>query len=166
MSALQEISCTCPTCEREVMPVRRKLPSATVTTPGGSRKFAAPSISFGYFCPDDACRTRLDSVLENARSEAEPVEQANTIDHDKPTDEPTNVVPISDRRPIAAVVKPRAVASAPSEDLFARIRREHEEVRREEQELTTRLASVIERRKKLDLLVTAIDVAQEQNRAE
>lgn len=160
MAAIEAI--VCPACEQLVEPMRRKLPSAQVTTEKGSTKYAVPTLAFGHFCPLDGCGVRLDRAMEKAQTE--------TAEHDRPehveepTIEPAKVVPLPERRP--AISQVRQVKPATDEDLFCRIRREHDEVCREEQELTARIARVVERRKKLDLLIGAMDAAQESIAAE
>jgi hypothetical protein len=94
------------------------------------------AVAFGDFCPMDGCGHRFDNRLSqrevpNDEPETAPVKSA-----------PKKVVPI---RP-----------AKDAEDLFSRIRREHEEAVREERELTDRLEAVIERREKLDRLMVAL----------
>lgn len=154
----------CPACETLVEPSRRKLPSTQITTERGSTKYSAPTLAFGYFCPSDGCGARLDRAMEKAQGEAvENTRSERPFVVEEPIAEPAKVVPIQDKRPAPVrIVKP----SATDEDLFARIRREHEEVCREEQELKARIEHIVGRRKKLDLLIAAMDVVQEQIAAE
>lgn len=161
MSTIEAI--VCPACEQLVEPSRRKLPSTQVTTEKGSTKYSAPTLAFGYFCPSDGCGARLDRAMEKAKNEAVEIasQEQPAIVEELPI-EPTKVVSIQERKPAPV----RSVKPASDEDLFARIRREHEEALREEQELIARLARIAERRKKLDLLITAMNVAHEQIAAE
>jgi hypothetical protein len=156
----------CPACERLVEPCRRKLPSEQVTTGEGSTKYSAPMLAFGFFCPHDDCKARLDRAIEKAQVDAVEVEQPiqSEVIAAEPSDEQPNIVSIPERRTTPAPV--RNVKPASDEDLFSRIRREHAEALREEQELIARLAQIADRRKKLDLLITAMNVAQEQIAAE
>ena len=153
----------CPVCESLVEPSRRKLPSTQITTERGSTKYSAPTLAFGYFCPSDGCGARLDRAMEKAQGDAVEVarsEQPSVVE--EPIAEPAKVVSIQDKRPAPV----RIVKPATDEDLFSRIRREHDEVCREEHELKARIEHVVERRKKLDLLIAAMDAAQEPVAAE
>lgn len=153
----------CPVCESLVEPSRRKLPSTQITTERGSTKYSAPTLAFGYFCPSDGCGARLDRAMEKAQGEAVEVARAEHPSVvEEPIAEPAKIVSIRDKRPAPA----RIVEPATDEDLFSRIRREHDEVCREEQELKARIEHVVERRKKLDLLIAAMDAAQEPIAAE
>ena len=154
----------CPACESLVEPSRRKLPSTQITTERGSTKYSAPTLAFGYFCPSDGCGARLDRAMEKAQGEAvEVVRTERPSIVEEPIAEHAKVVSIQDKRPAPVrIVKPAAT----DEDLFARIRREHEEVCREEQELKARIEHVVERRKTLDLLITAMNAAQKPIAAE
>lgn len=123
----------CPNCGNFVEPIRRKIPNSM----RDDRISAGFSVAFGDFCPMDGCGHRFDNKpsqrdeVPNDEPETAPVKSA-----------PKKVVPI---RP-----------AKDSEDLFSRIRREHEEAVREEQDLTNRLEAVIEKREKLDRLMVAL----------
>jgi hypothetical protein len=155
MSVVQEI--VCPSCERAVEPVKRKLPSIVVQAENGSTTYSAPVVGFGYFCPSDDCKARLDRAIEARQNEPKNEFLPENESEDAP------VVPI---KPATKKVVPIRPPAKESEDLFARIRREHDEVVREERELSARLVSIAERRKTLDLLITAMNVAQEPIAAE
>ena len=154
----------CPACESLVEPSRRKLPSTQITTERGSTKYSAPTLAFGYFCPSDGCGARLDRAMEKAQGEIVEVahsEQPAIVEES--IAEPAKVVSIQDKRPAPVrVAKPIAT----DEDVESRIRREHEEACREEQELKTRIEHVAKRRRKLDLLIAALDAAREPIAAE
>lgn len=154
----------CPACESLVEPSRRKLPSTQITTQKGSTKYSAPTLAFGYFCPSDGCGARLDRAMEKAQGEAVEVAHAERPSIvEEPIAEPTKVVSIQDKRPTPVrVVKPTAT----DEDVESHIRREHEEACREEQELKARIEHVAKRRRKLDLLIAALDAAREPIAAE
>jgi hypothetical protein len=123
----------CPNCGNFVEPVRRKILNST----RDDRISAGFAVAFGDFCPMDGCGHRFD----NKPSQRDEV----------PTDEP-------EAAPVRSVPK-KVVPIRPvkdSEDLFSRIRREHEEAVREERELADRLGAVIEKREKLDRLIVAL----------
>lgn len=143
----------CPSCERSVEPIKRKLPSIVVQAENGSTTYSAPVIGFGHFCPSDDCKARLDRAIEAQRNEPK--------NEFLPEDEPQND-PIVPAKPAPKKVVPIRPPAKESEDLFARIQREHGEIVREESELRTRLSEVVERRKTLDLLVTAMNVAADR----
>lgn len=156
----------CPACETLVEPSRRKLPSTQITTERGSTKYSAPTLAFGYFCPSDGCGARLDRAMEKAQGEA--VENARSEQPsvvEEPIEEPAKVVPIQDKRPAPSPVRV-AKPTPTDEDVESRIRREHEEACREEQELKARIEHVAKRRRKLDLLIAALDAAREPIAAE
>ncbi len=155
MSVVQDI--VCPSCERSVEPVKRKLPSIVVQAENGSTTYSAPVVGFGYFCPSDDCKARLDRAIEAQQNEP----KDEFLPEDESEDVP--IVPIKTTSKKVVPIRPPAKES---EDLFARIRREHDEVIREERDLTVRLSNVVERRKTLDLLITAMNVAQEPIAAE
>jgi hypothetical protein len=154
----------CPACESLVEPSRRKLPSTQITTERGSTKYSAPTLAFGYFCPSDGCGARLDRAMEKAQGETVEVahsEQPAIVEES--IAEPAKVVSIQDKRPAPVrVAKPATTV----EDVESRIRREHEEACREEQDLKARIEHVAKRRRKLDLLIAALDAAQEPIAAE
>lgn len=153
----------CPACETLVEPSRRKLPSTQITTERGSTKYSAPTLAFGYFCPSDGCGARLDRAMEKAQGEAAKVACLEPFVIEEPYIEPIEVVPIQDKRPAPVrVAKPIAT----DEDVESRIRREHEEACREEQELKARIEHIAKRRRKLDLLIAALDAAREPIAAE
>lgn len=154
----------CPACESLVEPSRRKLPSTQITTERGSTKYSAPTLAFGYFCPSDGCGARLDRAMEKAQGEIVEVahsEQPAIVEES--IAEPAKVVSIQDKRPTPVRV---AKHTATDEDVEFRIRREHEEACREEQELKARIEHVAKRRRKLDLLIAALDAAREPIAAE
>lgn len=155
MSVVQEI--VCPSCERSVEPVKRKLPSSLVLAENGSTKYSAPVVGFGYFCPSDDCKVPLDRAIEAQQNEP----KDKFLPEDAPEDAP--IVPI---KPATKKVVPIRPPVKESEDLFVRIRREHDEIVREEHELTVRLSNVVERRKTLDSLIAAMNAAQEPIAAE
>jgi hypothetical protein len=144
----------CPACERLVEPCRRKLPSEQVTTGKGSTKYSAPMLAFGFFCPHDDCKVRLDRAIEKAQADAVEVEQPirSEVIAVEPSDEQPKIISIPEHRPIPV----RNVKPSSDEDLFSRIRREHAEALREEQELIARLAQVKEKREKLDRVMAAM----------
>lgn len=161
MSTIEAI--VCPACEQLVEPSRRKLPSTQVTTEKGSTKYSAPTLAFGYFCPSDGCGARLDRAMEKAKNEAaeiEPQEQPAIVE-ELPI-EPAKVVSIQERKPAPV----RSVKPASDEDLISRIRREHAEALREEQELIARLAQVKANRENLDRFMAVIDIQKEPIAAE
>jgi uncharacterized protein YbaR (Trm112 family) len=127
----------CPSCENEVEPVKRKLPGE----PDTKGRIGSPVVQFGHVCP--ICATRLDATIEKIKREHV---------SDKPSE--SNVVPIREKQAAAAPV--RNANPVPGEDLIDRIRREHSEALREEQELIARLAKVKSTREKLDRLMSAI----------
>lgn len=134
----------CPSCKNEVWPERRKLPGAM----DAKKRVGSPILAFGNFCPVVGCGFRLDDAIaawQNAqKSDDDPsieVSEENPIEPVKPT--PKRVVPIRQTKE--------------SEDLFDRIRREHEDAVRKERELTARLSSVKEKRERLDRLMAAME---------
>lgn len=147
-------SMVCPSCNGTVKPLRRKAPRFD----SGN---VSPIMDFGWFCPVEGCNTRLDKTIAALQSEAVATDEPIAID---PNDIPEDILPRSEE-PIVKVqpkkVVPIRQPTKPDEDLFARIRREHGEVIREESELIARLNEIVERRKTLDLLVTAMNMAQE-----
>lgn len=143
----------CPSCERTIEPVKRKLPSTVVLATSGSTTYSAPVVGFGYFCPSDDCKARLDRAIETLRNEPK--------NEFLPEDE-SEEAPVAPVKPATKKVVPIRQPPKESEDLFARIRREHDEVIREERDLTVRLSDIVERRKTLDLLMTAMNVATDR----
>lgn len=126
----------CPSCENEVEPVKRKLPGE----PDANGRIGSPLVRFGHVCP--VCAARLDATIERIKLVPE-----------NPSE--SNVVPMPERRSPVVVV--RNTKPIPGEELIDRIRREHSEALREEQELIARLASVKTTREKLDRLMSAIE---------
>lgn len=126
----------CPNCGNLVEPVRRRVPNAI----RDDRISAGFSVAFGDFCPMEGCGHRFDNKPANPTESSDEKSNEATVERAKPS--PNKV----------AQIRP----SKDSEDLFSRIRREHEEAVREEQELTARLEAVIEKREKLDRLMVAL----------
>lgn len=145
MSAVEVVEC--PSCENEVEPVKRKLPGEA----DSKGRIGSPIVQFGHVCP--ICAARLDATIEKIKRERA---------LDKPSE--SNVVPIQEKR--AAVSPVRNTKPVPGEDLIDRIRREHSEALREEQELIARLAKVKSTREKLDRLMSAIESEAEPIAAE
>jgi hypothetical protein len=150
-----DVVIVCPACEQSVIPIKRRAPSVKVTTENGSTPYSAPSIGFGWFCPNDSCKCRLDKQVEQAQQEAaadEPkvdVLPANESEQEEPKP-----------RPVPRLVKVSPVKQSEKVDLFTQIRQAHERALHEERELTERLAKVREDRERLDRLVQAMDGMQ------
>lgn len=141
-------SIECPSCKNEVVPDRRKLPGSM----DAKGRVGSALLAFGNFCPVVGCGFRLDDAI--AAMQAEP--KAEFLPEER------------EERP--AKQEPKKVVSIrpakESEDLFVRIRREHEDAIREEGELTSRLKDVVKRREKLDRLVLAMETIQSPIAAE
>jgi hypothetical protein len=153
----------CPGCGNPVKPLRRKAPKVS----RADLENVNPTMDFGWFCPVEECKVRLDKAIAALQSEAVTVDESNAID---PTDIPEDILPRSEEPAIKLqprkVLQIRPTPSKDLEDIFVRIPREHAEALREEAELKTRLADVVVRREKLDRLMAAITDLQQPIAAE
>lgn len=130
-------SVECPSCENEVEPVKRKLPGE----PDKNGRIGSPIVQFGHVCP--VCSARLDPAIEKLKREREANEPIES-----------NVVRLPERKPPSEST--RKSVAVPGEELIDRIRREHADALREEQELIARLDKVRSTRETLDRLMNAI----------
>jgi hypothetical protein len=148
---MSSIEVVCPSCERLVEPVRRKLPSAQAVVENGSTVYSAPSIAFGHFCPSDDCKARLDRAIEQAQLQM--VESSSTAERHEST---------STEKPKPSNVRHLPTKAKPQEqDLCERIRSEHAQLVEREHALTEELANVKRKRAKLSRMVAAMDAEDE-----
>jgi hypothetical protein len=144
-----DVVIVCPACEQSVIPTKRRAPSVKVTTENGSTPYSAPSIGFGWFCPNDSCKCRLDKQVEQAQQEAAADEpKVEVLPDETEQKEP---------KPTPKLVKVPPVKQVEKVDLFAQIRQAHDRAKSEERDLTERLTKVREEREKLDRLIRAMD---------
>lgn len=136
-------SIECPSCKTEVFPDKRKRPGAT----DAKDRVGSPVIAFAHFCPISDCNFRLDDAIEAARNT--PIDAPDSAN----VPEKLPIVPTKLQPTKVSPIRP----AKDSEDLFSRIRREHDEILAKEAALRSQLSDVVDCREKLERLVIAME---------